>query len=113
MVDATNERIRGRKDVLAPKIKELRTARTRMAELKAAHEEARGAYQKVQDTHEARMEELEGQVAALQAAVDEVRPHAAVGGRGRPGQEDRLQENGMQLLEVVGNCLLQNSKDGN
>lgn len=73
MVDTINGRIKGRKDVLAPKIKELRTARAQMADLSAAHEEARAAYHKVQDTHDSRLAELEGQVASLQAAVDEVR----------------------------------------
>lgn len=72
MVEATNSRIKGRKDVLAPKIKELRAARAHMADLTATHEEARAAFQKVQDTHDSRLEELEGQVASLQAAVDEV-----------------------------------------
>lgn len=71
MVDTINGRIKGRKDVLAPKIKELRTARAQMADLSAAHEEARAAYHKVQDTHDSRLAELEGQVASLQAAVDE------------------------------------------
>lgn len=73
MVDTINGRIKGRKDVLAPKIKELRKARAQMADLSAAHEEARDAYHKVQDTHDSRLAELEGQVASLQAAVDEVR----------------------------------------
>eukprot|EP00892_Ulva_mutabilis_P001157 jgi/Ulvmu1/11041/UM007_0222.1 len=71
VVASINGRIKSRKDVLAPKIKELRTARGRIVELTAAHEEARAAYRKVEDTHDDRLAELETQVASLQAAVDE------------------------------------------
>lgn len=79
MVASINDRIKARKDVLAPKIKELRAARARMSDLTDAHEEARAAHRKVQDSHDARLAELEEQVASLQSAVEEVRCGLRVG----------------------------------
>ena len=79
VVASINDRIKGRKDVLAPKIKELRAARARMSDLTDAHEEARAAHRKVQDSHDARLAELEEQVASLQSAVEEVRCGLRVG----------------------------------
>lgn len=72
VVEEINSKIRSRKGVLAPKITELRAARAKHAEVTAAHGQARTAYLKAQDSHEARLAGLEEQVSELQAAVDEV-----------------------------------------
>ena len=66
-------RIRGRKGVLAPKVRRLRQLRAALEERRGAHGEARATYMHAIDAQDGMFGDLERRVATLQAHVSEVR----------------------------------------
>lgn len=73
VVNEINKRIKDKKSVLAPKIKELRGHRQAFEELSNEHAEAQAAYLRARDAQDAQLSGLDRSVGELQSRVNEVR----------------------------------------
>jgi septal ring factor EnvC (AmiA/AmiB activator) len=73
IVTQINEKIRAKKSVLAPKIKELRERRAELDELLLVHGESQQSYDAALDKQGAQLADLERSVGELERTVGEVR----------------------------------------
>jgi archaellum component FlaC len=73
IVTQINDKIRTKKNVLAPKIKDLREKRGALDELLLTHGEAQQGYDRAVDGQSAQTKDLEAAVGELRTKVEQVR----------------------------------------